>query len=91
MIEPDKNGLRIGRRRFLGAGAALTVFAGMPRQLFAAVENEARFVFVILRGGLDGLAAVPPYGDGQYSLQRPAGACEIRSVAPNAGRHFWTA
>jgi uncharacterized protein (DUF1501 family) len=70
MIEPDKNGLRIGRRRFLGAGAALTVFAGMPRQLFAAVENEARFVFVILRGGLDGLAAVPPYGDGQYALQR---------------------
>jgi uncharacterized protein (DUF1501 family) len=70
MIKPDKRGIRIGRRGFLGAGAALTVFAGMPRQLFAADENDARFILVILRGGLDGLAAVPPYGDGQYALQR---------------------
>lgn len=31
---------------------------------------DARFVLVILRGALDGLGAVPPYGDGNYASRR---------------------
>jgi len=31
---------------------------------------DARFVLVILRGALDGLGAVPPYGDGNYAGRR---------------------
>ena len=43
----------------LGAGAAL-----FPARLaLAAAPGDKRFVLVILRGGMDGLAAVPPYGD----------------------------
>jgi uncharacterized protein (DUF1501 family) len=46
----------------------------MPRLLLANAGGndmaDARFVFVILRGALDGLAAVPPYGDRNYATMR---------------------
>ena len=32
--------------------------------------TDARFVLVILRGALDGLAAAPAYGDGDYASKR---------------------
>ena len=49
----------------LAAGGALLV----SRISFArtAQSGKSRFVFVILRGALDGLAAVPPYGDRDYA------------------------
>jgi uncharacterized protein (DUF1501 family) len=37
---------------------------------FATVPGEQRFVLVILRGALDGMAAVPPYGDADYAAVR---------------------
>jgi uncharacterized protein (DUF1501 family) len=52
----------------LAAGAA----AMLPRCVFADVATDARFVLVILRGALDGLAAVPAYGDGAYAAKRGA-------------------
>ena len=33
------------------------------RVAFAGGGTRPRFVFIILRGALDGLTAVPPYGD----------------------------
>ena len=64
---------RHDRRTFL-AGVAGAGLAGLmlPRVSFAATEGERRFVFVILRGALDGLAAVPPIGDPNYSKLRGA-------------------
>jgi uncharacterized protein (DUF1501 family) len=69
------------RRDFLyqsaaGAGALISA-----RYAFAAPERSAaRFVCIILRGALDGLAAVPPYGDSGYaSLRR-----DIAIAAPGA-------
>ena len=55
------------RRKFL-AGVAGAGIAGLtlPRVAFATTERDQRFVFVILRGALDGLAAVPPVGDPNY-------------------------
>ena len=58
------------RREFLQAalvtgGAWLT-----PRVTFAAAGSDARFVLILLRGGLDGLAAVPPYADPDYARLR---------------------
>jgi uncharacterized protein (DUF1501 family) len=48
----------------LAAGGALL----MPRLTFAhAGTRRARFVLVIMRGALDGLAAVPPYADPDYA------------------------
>jgi uncharacterized protein (DUF1501 family) len=63
------------RRRLLAAalgGAALAPFASLS---FAAATSNAaagdrRFVFVILRGGLDGLSAVPAVGDPEFARAR---------------------
>jgi len=43
---------------------------GLPGVAFARIAGERRFVLVILRGGMDGLAAVPPYGDPDYREAR---------------------
>jgi len=40
------------------------------RLAFASANTSARFVFIILRGALDGLTAVPPYGDADYARLR---------------------
>ncbi len=53
------------RRKFL-QGAAAMVAASPLRVALAAAPTDKRFVVVILRGGLDGLAAVPPYADRDY-------------------------
>ena len=45
---------------------------GLPRVTFAQVKQKGRFVFVLLRGGFDGLAAVIPYGDPDYRSLRGA-------------------
>src|SRR5918993_2130114 len=44
---------------------------GFPVINFAQTEHGGRFVFVLLRGGFDGLAAVVPYGDPSYRALRP--------------------
>jgi uncharacterized protein (DUF1501 family) len=56
-----------GRRRFLIGAGALAASAGLPNVLFAHTGGSSRLVVVILRGALDGLAAVPPYGDPDYA------------------------
>ena len=37
---------------------------------FAAMPGDRRLVVVILRGAVDGLAAVPPHGDKDYAAVR---------------------
>jgi uncharacterized protein (DUF1501 family) len=59
-----------------GAAAAF----GLPRASFAAAPTERRFVFVVLRGAMDGLNVVVPVGDRSYAARRgalalDAGAC----------------
>jgi uncharacterized protein (DUF1501 family) len=58
------------RRSLLATSATLTLLAPFARLASAAPNPEARFVLVILRGGLDGLAAVPPYAEPQYAPLR---------------------
>ena len=69
-------------RRSLLAGALGAGALGLTSRLsvagMAAAPNENRFVFVILRGGLDGLAAVPAVGDAGFAAARGA-------LAPPAG------
>ena len=60
------------RRTFLQSALAAPLVAALPRLVFADVDTDARFVLVILRGALDGLAAVPAYGDGGYAAKRGA-------------------
>jgi uncharacterized protein (DUF1501 family) len=58
---------RFDRRRFLLGAGALAASAALPTVLFAHTGGAARLVVVILRGALDGLAAVPPYADSHYA------------------------
>ena len=62
----------IARRRLLqGLGATGAVGAmGLPSLGLAHAHTNRRLVVIILRGGLDGLAAVPPYGDRAYREHR---------------------
>jgi uncharacterized protein (DUF1501 family) len=58
----------LSRRHFLESSlfaGASTVIAS--RLAFANAPTDARFVFVLLRGALDGLSAVPPVGDPDYA------------------------
>jgi len=57
------------RREFLHASAlALGGTFLTSRLAFARTGNaKSRFVFIVMRGALDGLAAVPPYGDSDYA------------------------
>ena len=56
--------------QWMGGAAAL---AGLPGLAFAAPSaDERRLVFVFLRGGMDGLAAVPAYADPNYASRRGA-------------------
>ncbi|TRW17162.1 DUF1501 domain-containing protein [Glacieibacterium frigidum] len=56
-------------RRALLAAAGL---AAVPGISFAAAATERRFVFIILRGAMDGLGTVMPVGDPAYAALRGA-------------------
>ncbi|HEY4445903.1 MAG TPA: DUF1501 domain-containing protein [Steroidobacteraceae bacterium] len=56
-----------GRRRFLVGTGTMAASAVLANVLFARTGGAARLVVVILRGALDGLAAVPPYADPDYA------------------------
>jgi uncharacterized protein (DUF1501 family) len=73
------------RRRVLHAGMACGVFAfagAHARLAFAALPDDRRFIVIILRGGLDGLAAVPAHGDPDYASLR--GALALPQSGPGA-------
>lgn len=62
------------RRDFLAAGAqvglGVVLAQALPGISFAALPGAGPLVVVILRGALDGLSAVPPYGDPDYHNAR---------------------
>jgi uncharacterized protein (DUF1501 family) len=73
----------ISRRRFLES----SLFAGATsivasRLAFANAPTDSRFVFVLLRGALDGLSAVPPIGDPDYAGLR--GQIALTKSGPDA-------
>lgn len=73
------------RRHFIRStsmcfGGAATF--GFPVVRFARLPGEARFVFVLLRGGFDGLAAVVPLGDPHYRSVRGAMAFGADELTP---------
>ena len=54
----------------------------LPRVSFAQVGQTGRLVFVLLRGGFDGLAAVVPYGDPSYRALRGTFAFSESELTP---------
>jgi uncharacterized protein (DUF1501 family) len=51
------------RRTFLGCGATLSLLG--TQALAADSTSQRRLLVLLLRGGMDGLAAIPPLGDAQ--------------------------
>ena len=61
----------VARRQFLAGGAALLALGGTQAWAAPSAETrDPRLIVVILRGAMDGLAAVAPYGDPDYVEQR---------------------
>ncbi len=54
----------------LGLTAGFCLWDAPLRCAFAAMPGDRRLVVVILRGAVDGLAAVPPHGDKDYQSVR---------------------
>jgi uncharacterized protein (DUF1501 family) len=61
---------RIGRRAALAGLGSLFAWSYMPRISSAAGARDPRLLVVLLRGGLDGLAAVAPLGDPAFAELR---------------------
>ncbi len=61
-----------GRRQIMGVALGAGVFGAMSTLSLAAgsTSNANRFVFVLLRGGMDGLSAVPAIGDPEFAAAR---------------------
>ncbi|MEI9985300.1 MAG: DUF1501 domain-containing protein [Aliidongia sp.] len=96
----------LSRRGLLGLIGGSALALGLPRVAFGAAPTDNRLVVVILRGAMDGLAAVPPYGEKRYAERRadlalpvPGEADGILPLAQGFGLHpslapiqpFWAA
>lgn len=77
------------RRRFLNAalGAACSAAASpaLSTMSFAATPGDRRLVTIVLRGAMDGLDVVQPYGDPALRKLRRS-----LSLGPGRGRWIWT-
>ncbi len=60
----------LNRRALLGSAALAGAVLSMPGIAFADAPTDRRFVFVILRGAMDGLSVVMPVGDPAYRALR---------------------
>ncbi len=76
--------MTLNRRTLLGRAALTGVVALTPRLALAAAPGDARFVFVILRGAMDGMSAVMPVGDPSYAALRGALASPPGEAQPVA-------
>lgn len=71
------------RRQFLmNTAVGTATLLVWPKLTFAATGSDTRFLFVLLRGGLDGLESVPPYGDPGYQAIRGALALSPSAAKP---------
>ena len=69
------------RRSFLGAGSLLAAsLLAAPRVLFAQAATERRLIFIIQRGGADGLGTVIPYAEPAYARLHGALAVDPASA-----------
>ena len=63
--------LSISRRLFLGGACSLAASPLITPAAFAAAPGDNRLVVILLRGGMDGLDVLSPYGDPLLSQLRP--------------------
>ena len=75
----------IGRRLLVASAAALAASPAWSRTAFAAIPGRSpkRLVLIVMRGAMDGLAAVPPFGDPDYAAAH--GALAIGAPGTDGG------
>src|SRR5687768_9328847 len=71
----------VTRRAALMGSGALFAWAFVPR-LARSEGRDPRFLTIILRGALDGLAAVAPVGDPDWVKLRAEAALTMQSKTP---------
>jgi len=71
----------MNRRKLLKTIGLGAVVAGLPGISFSKTNGDSRLVMIVLRGAVDGLALVAPYGDSKYQSVR--GELAI----PSPGQH----
>jgi uncharacterized protein (DUF1501 family) len=62
---------RLSRRLFLAGACSAAAAPVLTPVSFAATAGDNRFVTIILRGAMDGLDLVQPYGDPAFAALRP--------------------
>jgi uncharacterized protein (DUF1501 family) len=60
----------MNRRDVLKSLGLTAIATSNPGLALATTGSDARFVLIVLRGAVDGLAVAAPYGDGNYSKVR---------------------
>lgn len=75
-------GRGITRRSLLMGSAAFAAWAYLPKFARAKDGRDPRFVTIILRGALDGLATVAPVGDPDYAALH--GSIALSREGPHA-------
>ena len=84
---PQFGVLQPNRRLFLASAGAFVAWASLPKSAYAGTRDP-RFLTVILRGAMDGLAVVPPIGDPDYAALRgplAIGAAGLEDTLPLDG------
>lgn len=61
----------LSRRGFLASACCLAAAPIFTPVTFAAMPGNNRFVTIVLRGAMDGLDLVQPYGDADFAALRP--------------------
>ena len=69
------------RRELLVSSGTLFAWAYMPKLAFAE-GRDPRFLTIVLRGALDGLATVAPVGDPDWVALRGDDALTLQSKTP---------
>jgi uncharacterized protein (DUF1501 family) len=72
--------IRLSRRGFLAGACCAAAAPVLTPVSFAATPGDNRFVTIILRGAMDGLDLVQPYGDPAFATLRPK-----LGLTPDAG------
>lgn len=73
----------MNRRELLQALGLTAAVSSIPGLVLASAETDARFVLVVLRGAVDGLAFAAPYGDSDY--QEVRGELALPKPGPKTG------
>src|ERR1700754_2439923 len=67
----DDKAFSLSRRGFLASACCLAAAPIFTPVTFAAMPGDNRFVAIILRGAMDGLDLVQPYGEASFAGLRP--------------------